>query len=230
MKDDHPVIRRGEAMANLSTLRTSSVQQSDILQIAIQQFLDEDETLLWGPTQVQASWKMDPNDEGEVTETTTTMLITSHQILVWGESPDLDTRIPAECIELHAMAEDPVSVYLQLEAPDSTDDSWELTVLPVGESSISEEFCQQLFDAVTKLVTLHPIDPNENEQDGIGMAGDDTMIWAPSSSTQDRPATEEERQAMLDHLDRVLVVPPELEQTENPAGQFDDAEDDEDVF
>ena len=52
----------------------------------------------------------------------------------------------------------------------------------------------------------------------------------------DKGATEEERQAMLDRLDQVLTVPPEYEikdvVEETTEGQFDDAdeEDDEEIL
>jgi hypothetical protein len=64
-----------------------------------------------------------------------------------------------------------------------------------------------------------------DDNDGDGDVDDDGFIWAPttasSNKTSDGTATmseEEERDAMLERLDNLLVVPPQFED-----GQFDDA-------
>jgi hypothetical protein len=64
-----------------------------------------------------------------------------------------------------------------------------------------------------------------DDNDGDGDVDDDGFIWAPttasSKKTSDGTATtleEEERDAMLERLDNLLVVPPQFED-----GQFDDA-------
>ena len=97
-------------------------------------------------------------------------------------------------------------------------------------SSRSEEDRQKLFDALCKLISLHPIEDDEDE-DNHGMFsggmigggfGDDPrldygeMVWA-------EPTPEEsDREAMLERLDNLLVVPPGLE-VEDDDGRFDDA-------
>lgn len=151
-----------------------------------------------------------------------------------------DFAIGATCIHLHAMMEDPeVAVYLQLTDDGRDEESLEVTLTP-----LDPENCQTLFDALCKLVSLHPIpeaDDDGNGMDGLfgGGGGDvmmsDELVWAPSvgfgsvGGVHDDEehelggATEEERAAMLERLDDLLVVRPEFEFQE---GQFEDAEDD----
>ena len=105
---------------------------------------------------------------------------------------------------------------------------------------------QVLFDALCKLVSKHPIALEEDDDDGNeDMFGED-MIWAPA--TRHRPgvafgdhygdyyddvdddggASPEERRAMLERLDNILVVRPDLEIPED--GQFEDAYEGDDNF
>jgi Regulator of volume decrease after cellular swelling len=181
------------------------------------------------------------------------------------------------------------AVYVQVQAQESGVGDYddynsppplEISIAPQGpdEAAVSQK-CQELFDAISKLVSLHPIDPNEDDDHhhdnnsgglsammmmmmgggaGVGEAdhnycgadsddNDDEMIWAPSTTTTiDDTSTNNDdvRQAMLDRLDDLLVVPPELQlhvddesegDEENEAtaeivpGQFDDA-DEEDML
>jgi len=126
----------------------------------------------------------------------------------------------------------------------------ELTLQPkdATDTASTEVACQTLFDALSQLIALHPIlDDDDEEGPGFGGPGgmpemDDQMVWAGSiaQDTDNGEATPEERQAMLERLDNILVVPPELEVHSDEdggngatsrlmvQGQFDDAEDDED--
>jgi len=86
-----------------------------------------------------------------------------------------DLSIDAECIQLHAQASEPVSVYLQI-GDDSSDDSTppkEVVILPCNDrddddddDTNAELFCQELFLKLSKLISLHPISPNEGSGGG----------------------------------------------------------------
>lgn len=158
-----------------------------------------------------------------------------------------DIAIGATCIHLHAMADEPeLSVYLQLTeggggaGPDQTS---ELTLIP-----LESDGCQTLFDALCKLVSKHPLPVDDDEEDGAGFGGwagggmegfvmSDDLVWAPApgfgrvnsqapDDDEDEGATEEERAAMLDRLDNLLVVRPEFDIQE---GQFDDPMEEEEA-
>ena len=92
------------------------------------------------------------------------------------------------------------------------------------------------------LVSLPPLEPDSGDDGGLFGAGGvigggfgddgaadygehDGFVWAGGDSLAASavPAGSPEREAMLDHLDRLLVVPPGLEVGED--GQFDDAAD-----
>lgn len=160
-------------------------------------------------------------------------------------SQDQDWAIGATCIHLHAMTDEPeVSVYLQLaEEGGDGESTLEVTLIPVDP-----QFCQSLFDGLCKLVARHPLELDDDD-DGpnfgggnffMGGGGDsDDLIWSPAaaadrgghgsainidSDMRDGEATEEERDAMLERLDNLLMVRPEFEVQD---GQFDDAEEDE---
>lgn len=212
-------VQSGEG-ANLSTVRAAS---GDSLSTAIQQLMDEDETIIFGPSDVKASSIQ--NNEESPNESLTcdgTLLITTERLLYWAADNafmESDLAVPAVCIDLHAMAEDPVSVYIQIRPSSiSFDDTCiELTLL-----SVDEENNQLIFAALCKLVSLHPVDDGEEENDGFGQ---DEMVVRSSPP----PATEEDRESMLLYLDSILVVPQELEiqETQIASGQFDDADDDD---
>jgi Regulator of volume decrease after cellular swelling len=157
-------------------------------------------------------------------------------------------------------------------------------------AAVSQQCCQQIFDAIAKLVSLHPIDPNHTgdnsrnggdaangsgggglsavmmlmmgdgggigdnvdhdyfsygEQDLLDDDDNDEMVWAPAATTtlttrgdDDDDDADDQRQAMLDRLDNLLVVPPELQLDEDDhenetaveeivPGQFDDPDEEE---
>jgi Regulator of volume decrease after cellular swelling len=184
----------------------------------------------------------------------------------------------------------PSAVYIQMSRNDGDEadpgeendaDLMELTIHfaaandeQVGDdkSSTEETTAQALFEAITKLISMHPINPNDgidqpdgadsrpttwygaeefgasNGNDQYGDAedydddeeeyydNDDDMYVASNGNNNsgDQGATEEERNAMLERLDRLLIVPIELEQNDSEGevelverGQFDDADDNE---
>eukprot|EP00977_Amphora_coffeiformis_P013327 scaffold3471_cov175-Amphora_coffeaeformis.AAC.1 len=167
-----------------------------------------------------------------------------------------DWYIPATSITLHALtagdegsSSSSSKVYIQIENPqddESTPIEW--TVHCVDAST--------LFAALSKLVSLHPIDPHQDTNNDMYGDEDDEnfepedMIWASDIRSDDEDkddddegaATLEERQAMLDRLDQVLIVPPEYEivdadeqdgtegQFDDAEGQFDDAEEDDEML
>lgn len=172
-----------------------------------------------------------------------------------------DFSMNAYCISLHALMSDPShSIYCQIcdevggGTMDDNDDasvmSRELIIEPLADDdTIAQDACQSLFKALSKLISLNPID--DDEEDGFGSGGggslaamlglmtggpmvddedDDDMICRIDPSqmitaanfdnldANGPGASAEERRKMLERLDNVLVVPPELE------GQFDDAD------
>jgi len=134
------------------------------------------------------------------------------------------------------------------------------------------EACQGLFHSISKLISLNPIDEDEDGGGGDcgGLVAMLNMMARGASSTMDDAANEdnddgdmicridpnevhglvnasntsattrgsssdnvpsiEERNAMLQRLDDMLIVPPEYEvkEDEDVSGQFDDAEEDDD--
>jgi hypothetical protein len=177
------------------------------------------------------------------------LFVTNTQILfvaAEAEHASFDMAIGGACVVLHAMTEDPEhSVYLQLSTSDDADGGvTEVTLIP----SSGEDDCQTLFDALCRLISLHPIEGDDDDDDmfhfgaggmiGAGFGddafgdygeadGSDGLVWAPptqaSAAVIDGTATSDDREAMLAHLDNLLVVPPGLEEDEDD-GQFDDAE------
>jgi hypothetical protein len=140
-----------------------------------------------------------------------------------------DFAIGATCIHLHAMTEEPeLAVYLQLTETtgfNNQEETSEVTLTP-----LDPEASQVLFDGLCKLVSLNPWDLDEGEDDGPGgelFGGGDDVIWAPArgggfgDDYDDGAATDEERDAVLERLDNLLVVRPELEIQD---GQFEDAD------
>ena len=166
---------------------------------------------------------------GEIFVTNTQVLFVAENT----EDADSDMAIGGTCVVLHAMTEDPEpSVYLQIQSQgDDTTSPIELTLTP---SNNGEEDCQKLFDALCKLISLHPIEDEDDEDNMFsggmigGGFGDDPyidygeMVWA------DPTPQESDREAMLERLDNLLVVPPGLEvqgddAEDNDDGRFDDA-------
>lgn len=248
--------------ANLSVLRASFKSNSEFTsKAALQQFLDPEERILHGPVHVvrrqQSTVEFEPSENGDVRDSCQgQFVITSERLIFWGdESEDNDAIVPAECIDLHAIAsapadvedeanphqDDSTSLYLQLRSDSecSEPDLIEWTIFPqVIPPEDHEAAIQRLFDALSELISLHPIDPNDDMDDDDD---EDEMIVAPPCRADGGiSATLEEREAMLDRLDRLLVVPKELERHDDVAeyddgksteataeGQFDDADDDE---
>ena len=192
----------------------------------------------------------------------------------------------------------PSAVYIQMSSEDHHEDGddengndsslFELTVQPTASQQgdddnntenggqtdkAVERISRQLFEAISKMISLNPIDPNDQdeppENDGgalfgegggpwitgegfsnDGMMGsgmtpaqlmewethnnddddDDDLVFAAAAS--DAPPTEDERNAMLERLDNLLIVPPEFEVHDDDGdastGQFDDADEDDD--
>lgn len=173
-----------------------------------------------------------------------------------------DWYIPATSITLHALAEEGAAVYMQMENPEDESDPFEWTVTPTSialnvvedhnnDAQSTAAAATALYEALSKLVSLNPIDPheetnfNDDDDDDDNFEPDD-MIWASDivadddgdGDGDDGAATAEERAAMLERLDQVLIVPPEYEisdESNNVAsaaataaeGQFDDAEDED---
>ena len=166
-------------------------------------------------------------------------------------STEKDWYVPATSITLHALTGDDDDeneqqtssgrngVYLQMQNPHDEECN------PI-EWTVTSRDAPALYAALSKLVSLHPIDPHK-DTNGLEDGDDqddyfepEDMIWASdirnndSDDEEEEGATEEERQAMLDRLDRVLTVPPEYEIHEDAAveetteGQFDDAEEEDD--
>jgi hypothetical protein len=174
-----------------------------------------------------------------------------------------DLAIDAACIDLHAVQQEPVvSVYLQITNPDAVDEEaspLELTLeaMPDVATSITnandadkddnnnadldpQSVSQTLFDALSALVELHPVDPNDDMMDmgggsggggfgvmaGMGMGGewmgadgimddsdvDDLMVVRAAANGTDNNSNGggDAHQAMLDRLDNMLEVPDDL--------------------
>jgi hypothetical protein len=58
----------------------------------------------------------------------------------------------------------------------------------------------------------------DDDNNDNGDVDDDGFIWAPTTASSNNKTSDEERDAMLERLDNLLVVPPQFED-----GQFDDA-------
>jgi len=150
------------------------------------------------------------------------IFITNTQVLfvaIERDQSHYDLAIGAACIVLHAMTDEPeLSLYLQLSSSNSDQEGrggqqqqepppTEVTFTPIHNNNDND--CQKIFDALCKLVSLHPIEPdddddgNNNNEQGNGMFGfgggvsfgddggdfdndddddDDGFIWAPATS------------------------------------------------
>jgi Regulator of volume decrease after cellular swelling len=172
-----------------------------------------------------ASWKTD--DEVEFDQAPGIVFITDNQVLFQcSQTQDHSVAIDAECIILHAQSEDQV-LYLQLqENPSNESEVMEMTL-----TLTTSDDCERLFQALSHLISQHPVYGDEDD-DGMMMMGDygEDMIVATEVNQSQQPPTEDERNAMLDRLDAMLVIPPHLQDNNNNAeeeeGQFDDADDD----
>ena len=202
MNDDSARLLRGP-MANLDTVRAAFKSGADG-QSVLKQYLEEDEELLL-PDWIAV-------DEGAW------LAVTSQCLIYCASEEKKDAILPAEAIDLHALSQEN-DLYVQATDP-STDEPIEWTF------QFANGDHERVFEAVTKLVQLHPIHGEDGDNDD-----DDEMVCAPDVENDE--ATEEERQAMLDHLDTLLVVPPHLQVSDDDGdegngseGQYDDADDD----
>jgi hypothetical protein len=155
--------------------------------------------------------------------------VTKHTLVFLSSVPDPSVRMDAECIVLHAQTDDCV-VYLQLQESNVSEDVLEFTITLKNSSD-----CGRLFQELTYLVSQHPVeddwDYGNTEENVLGGTNgihddascqDDMVVCIRSNSHE---PTEYERNAMLDRLDAILVVPPHLQNTDQTTdGQFDDAE------
>ena len=125
----------------------------------------------------------------------------------------------------------------------------------VADKEQHSNACQRLFEALTKLASLNPMDDSDGGGGGLfnmlslmagmgegmvnayGDSDDDDMVIRLGGSSNNiveddassQGAPENERQAMLDRLDNMLVVPPEyVINSDEEEGRFDDADEDDD--
>ena len=259
---DEGSVRRGPA-ADLSILRATGKDPAS-QQVALTQLLDESKeervlleclptlaTITVAPNAVEYNdddkeeeENNEENDDHKQTEGIT--VITSERLIFWATDEvngDNDLLVDAVCIDLHAISQDPLSVYLQIQSPKAAA-TLELFLFPTNEESRALE-CQSLYDTLTQLISLHPIDPNADEEGHPDDDDDDIMFVAappPCTTACEADSSIEEvaeREAMLQRLDQMLVVPPDLERhsdddddddddehAESDNGRFDDAMDD----
>lgn len=193
------------------------------------------------------SWQTESEEENDSCVKEGTLIVTQRACLFCAKAlgtsakqriSDHDWYVPGVCISLHALAETAGNVYLQINM-DMAHDVSAPVEWTVETANRTDDEATDLYNALSRLVSLHPIDPHEEtNQLGpfVGNEDDyfepDEMIWAADIRDEDDgdiSVTEEEREAMLDRLDRVLIIPPEYEiPDEQGNGQFDDAEEDED--
>jgi hypothetical protein len=199
MGDRNPQILRGK-LANLSELRG----ETPVL---------VSETVLLSDA-VRATWK-DENDQVVFESVSGNVIVTIDRILFVATTQEAsDIAVDSECILLHATSQDPPSIYLQLqEVTAEMAAPFEFTFIPYKEAS-----CQPFFEAISKLVSMHPIDTEEGDDDE---EGDEGLMFMGPVAVENNEVTVAERQAMLDRLDELLEVPLHLEALD---GQFDDAD------
>lgn len=225
------------SFAGLAILRAAflSTSNEDTAEQALAQHLNSNESLLHPPLRVKSQQS---TEQDSYYGSQGRLVITSERILYWcdteSDGTTADLVVPSECIDLHALSSSMddendqaaltvTNLYLQLQSDrDRSDpDFIEWTLVPICDSSeATTAALHALFEALSKLISLHPIDPNLEMDDG----GDsDDMVFAPS--LVETEATSDERGAMLDHLDSILVVPPDLQHpSDGVEGQFDDAD------
>ena len=244
------VLQGEEASLNLFRV----AQEEATRRIALTQFLAANEKLLIGPLAVEVTVSgmtiknMDNNTEEPVSST---IVITSDRLILWGSANShTDLVLPGSAIELHAMSTED-SVYLQICVDDRSEVPLELTIVPAATDESKEKesngsTCQRLFDALSEVIRLHPVDPNDTDDIGPmglmasmmggvgGFVGNGTLgeneELVCGSSKKHPEASEEERDEMLRRLDDILIVPPELERSSDVEGQFDDADDADDLL
>lgn len=220
-----PLVLRGE-MANLEQLRhalqsSAAVPSPTFVLIFQQHCVAPDECVLTEAKGLLSTttWKVE--DTTVFADVEGSFFVTSERILfVAKNGATQDFAIDAECIQLLAVSND--SVYIQIQYPEDEESApMELTVTPVKTDDTSSTTSQQMFEALSRLVSMHPIPLDDDDDDDDGMMED--AIAAPPS-VEGGAATEEDRDVMLERLDQMLVVPPEYEEHETTSGQFDDAD------
>lgn len=231
--DRVPQVLRGEA-ANLDPFRRTQPSASHLAQTLEDNRVASDETLLVSKDGIPVTATLTIDEDSTIfTDEQGTFLISTERILFVSKSDDVnhDFAVDAECIQLHAIS-DATSIYIQIQENESSA-CMELTVSPVASTTEhsnddSTAQCQALFEALSKLVSMHPIPLDDNDGDEGGFM-DDAIIASPTINNGE--ASEEERAEMLQRLDDMLVVPPEYqvhkEQEEPAEGQFDDADEQE---
>jgi|AntRauTorckE5430_2_1112549.scaffolds.fasta_scaffold00402_11 hypothetical protein len=186
------------------------------------------------------------------------IFVTTKRLLFVGEAASSDFSMNAYCISLHALMSEPRhSIYCQLndEVGGSDDEegpsSKEVIIEPLCDDGEHQSSCQNIFESLSKLISLNPMDDDDDGGFGSGGGGglasmlgmmasayggdenDETddlicridpsqMITASNIDGDEVGASAEERRKMLEKMDSMLVVPPEYDLD----GQFDDAEDD----
>jgi hypothetical protein len=182
-------------LSNLrAILSNSSHGTSDTVKAALEQFLDasKEERLLHHLLAVQASLTGSDDDDDNVVDESHDFTriagytaVTSEQVIFLARdaaNAAYDLAIDAACIDLHAVQQEPVvSVYLQITNPDAVDEEaspLELTLEHTNTTTNNnkdnndnaadldpQSVSQTLFDALSALVSLHPVDPNDDMMD-----------------------------------------------------------------
>jgi hypothetical protein len=198
------------------------------------------------------------------------IFVTSRRLLAVAstvqEGDTKDIMVNAQGISLHALTSEPErTIYCQLcenihingndgDDDDDDDDSYvtkELIIEPnTNDNEQVTDFCEPLFQALSKLISLNPVHDGDDDDDDLNYGGgsfrdmlglmaqaygrandddpDDDMICRIDPKDimtyeydgEENDATDNRRRAILEHLDNVLVVPEEYEVVD---GQFDDA-------
>lgn len=242
------LLQSAAADAPPGTCSSSAVQDA-----ALEQRLDasEQERVLHTITAVTCSLTGHEHGDDDFTAVTGSCIVTSQQVWFVADSQkdaQYDTAVDAAAIDLHAVQAEPsFQLYIQLHAATDEDVLLEWTLQPATEATT-----QSLFDALTDLVSLHPAndaaddDYMMNAATGGGggaeglmgewmgadgpMSAQQAMEMMNGAGAANGAGGDDERQAMLERLGDMLVVPDDLviadDAGEEVQGQFDDAEDD----
>jgi hypothetical protein len=198
--------------------------------------LPNDETLLL-PEKISVKVTLQATQEStlvqEFKEIPGTLFITTERLVFVSSNNNnnSDFSIHAECLLLHAISQD--GLYIQVQDVNEEKDGLELTITPTTTLQQQQQQQQVMFDALTKLVSLHPImdnndddDDDDDKDDDIGFLNDNAVIAPPRTNATAAAAAREE---MLQRLDEMLVVEVPLPSEYHPMmavlvqGQFEDA-------
>jgi hypothetical protein len=186
-------IRRGEdaGLSNLRAILNNSDTVTEVREAALEQFLDasKEERMLHNLLAIQATVTGEEDESDcNFTHVDGYTAVTSEQIFFLARDASNaahDIAIDAACIDLHAVQQEPVvAVYIQITDPDAVDEEaspLEMTLEPNSNStkdnvddsdadSDPQTVSQTLFDALSDLVCLHPVDPNDDMTD-MNMGG-----------------------------------------------------------